>query len=95
MTWAQHELWTLCIDAPREINGFILHVRHLWSPGFTQETGTRIHLETAGSLDEIRRLIQEKSSENTIVQIVEQEKARVDNFAEKLGFIAKVNSAIK
>ena len=89
LTWAQHELWTICLDAPREISEFALHLRHHWSPGFSAQTGVRVYLETAGSFAEIRKMLQEKTSEATIVQVDNQGLERMDNLAAQLGFIGK------
>jgi hypothetical protein len=93
LNWSQHELWRLCLDAPQELRGFALHVRYLFSPGFTAETGVRIRLETASSFNEIERKIQEKTSESSVVQIVNLELKRLTNFVDSLGLSSKVNSA--
>jgi hypothetical protein len=81
------------LDAPRELRGFALHVFYLFSPGFKAETGIRIRLETANSFNEIERKMQEKTSESSVVQIVNLELKRLTNFVDSLGLSSKVNSA--
>ncbi len=61
------------------LRGFALNVKYLFSPGFTAETGERIFLDTANSYRDIEKRIQSKTSEVTVVQIVNQELSRVSN----------------
>ncbi|CBY09614.1 unnamed protein product [Oikopleura dioica] len=90
LNWAQKAIWKLCLDAPNQLAGFVVHVNFNYTPGFTKQTGTRVVLEGLESIAEVRRLINERSSENLNESIVSAELARLENFKREIGFAHKL-----
>lgn len=94
LNWAQKAVGKLCLDAPHQLAGFVVHVNFCYTPGFTKQTGTRVVLEGLESIAEVRRQINERSSENLNESIVSAELARLENFKREIGFIHKVSKEL-
>jgi hypothetical protein len=90
LNWAQRACWRLGCDAPSQLAGFVLNVRYVYVPRFSQQSGCRIVLEGLDSLAEVKRLVFKRSSETLNEAIVNSEIARLENFKRELGFAHKV-----
>ena len=90
VTHVQREAWRICLDAPDELAGFSLSLRYIYDAGFSSNSGCRVFLEQAESLEAIRKKVNEKSSETLAADVAKQETMRVNEIIRQLGFFNKV-----
>jgi hypothetical protein len=85
-------MWRLILDSPCDLAGFNVNLKYVFNAGFSNDSGCRVFLEKADSLDAIRRRIQEKSSETLAAEIARQETTRLNELIKDLGFFNTVGN---
>jgi hypothetical protein len=80
LLWAQKECWRLSSDAPFELGSFTVTIKFVYSPGYTGDTGCRFVFVTHRNKAELKRHLQNNTSESRSSEIVRQEYERLKNF---------------
>jgi hypothetical protein len=92
LTHVQREAWRICCDAPEALSGFNVSLRFLYDAGFSSNSGCRVYLEQADSLEAVKKRVNEKSSETLAADVAKQETQRLNELIRQLGFFNKVRN---